>query len=474
MKLDKIKLMMYVSPIIEKTDGHCSMIKVKHQQLFDILKEEICHGKWPRGTKLPQLKELASAYSVSINVASKAVELLKEAGLVKVKVGDGIYSVSNGEHAAQKIQFAGKRIFGHYRSAKTLRVLIEGNLPGQLQFWHRFMESFSTENPDVELSVSFCKADDIPDESDFEIVLGGCGFVRNVMKQNDIPNILPEVAADFYPSLYNGSLVLPADFSGLLPYGLNTPCLLALPDTPAPCSGENVLEYIERLPGNPGGYVLRSCHMFLSAMGVPYGKLGTDAFSSADAAAMLEVFEHARELYRAGKLLWHHGEITDHNRLPEMLQKRMIRVFETDSGICQEYLKNGGNILLPHPAGDKNLLFAYCGCISRRTLFPEECLRLVAGLLELRSQKKAAEQKIFCPVLRQLEPGLFGEINSAFDRKKVDLILSGGPDDAVKYQRLFLGWEFFYFLTGKRGKEVVELLDKKIRYYYKNRETGGN
>ena len=212
------------------------------------------------------------------------------------------------------------------------------------------------------------------------------------------------------------------------------------------------MEYIERLPGNPGGYVLRSCHMFLSAMGVPYGKLGTDAFSSADAAAMLEVFEHARELYRAGKLLWHHGEITDHNRLPEMLQKRMIRVFETDSGICQEYL----------------------GCISRRTLFPEECLRLVAGLLEPRSQKKAAEQKIFCPVLRQLEPGLFGEINSAFDRKKVDLILSGGPDDAVKYQRLFLGWEFFYFLTGKRGKEVVELLDKKIRYYYKNRETGGN
>ena len=260
----------------------CSMIKVKHQQLFDILKEEICRGKWPRGTKLPQLKELASVYSVSINVASKAVELLKEAGLVKVKVGDGIYSGSDGETAAQKIQFAGRRIFGHYKSAKTLRVLIEGNLSGQLQFWHRFMESFSTENPDIELSVSFCKADDIPPESDFEIVLGGCGFVQRVMKKNDISSIYPEVAADFFPNLYNGSLVFPADVSELLPYGLNTPCLLALPDTPAPRPGENVLEYIEHLPGNPGGYVLRSCSMFLSAMGVPHDKLGTDAFSSAD------------------------------------------------------------------------------------------------------------------------------------------------------------------------------------------------
>ena len=448
----------------------CSMIKVKHQQLFDILKEEICRGKWPKGTKLPQLKELASMYSVSINVASIAVELLKEAGLVKVKVGDGIYSGSDGGTAAQKIQFAGRRIFGHYKSAKTLRVLIEGNLPGQLQFWHRFMESFSTENPDVELSVSFCKADDIP-SGDFEIVLGGCGFVQRVMKQNGILSIHPEVAADFYPSLYNGSLVFPADFSGLFPYGLNTPCLLALPDTPAPRPGENVLEYIERLPGNPGGYVLRSCHMFLSAMGVPYGKLGTDAFSSADAAAMLSVFTHARELYRAGKLLWHHGEITDTDRLPEMLQKRMVRVIETDSGICQEYLKLGKNILLPHPSADKTLLFTYCACISRKTLFPEECLRLTAGLLEQHTQQKAAEQKIFCPLLRQLEPGLFGEINSAFDSGKIHFV-SVQSNDAVKYQRLFLGWEFFYFLTGKRGKEVIELLDKKIRYYYQNRETG--
>lgn len=463
---------MYISTVIKKTGDLCFMIKVKHQQLFDILKEEICRGKWPRGTRLPQLKELASAYSVSINVASKAVELLKEAGFVKVKVGDGIYSVSNGETAVQKIQFAGRRVFGHYKSAKTLRVLIEGNLPGQLQFWHHFMESFSTENPDIELSVSFCKADEILTESNFEIILGGCGFVQQVMKKNGISSIHPEITADFFPSLYDGSLVFPADFSGLLPYGLNTPCLLALPDTPAPHPDENVLEYIERLPGNPGGYVLRSCHMFLSAMGVPYSKLGTDAFTPADAAVMLEVFEHAKDLYCAGKLHWHHGEITDADRLPEMLQKRMVRVIETDSGICQEYLKPGENILLPHPSADQKLFFAYCACINSKTLFPEECLRLVSGLLEHQSQKKAAEQKIFHPVLRQLEPGLFSELNDVFDRQKA-LFVKSAADEPVKYQRLFIGWEFYYFLIGKRGKEVVELLDKKIRYYHKNRESGG-
>ena len=66
------------------------MIKHKHQQLYDLLSEELRRGTWPCNEKLPNLKELAARYNVSINVASKAVELLKEAHLVRVKVGDGI------------------------------------------------------------------------------------------------------------------------------------------------------------------------------------------------------------------------------------------------------------------------------------------------------------------------------------------------------------------------------------------------
>ena len=101
------------------------MIKHKHQQLYDLLSEELRRGTWPCNEKLPNLKELAARYNVSINVASKAVELLKEAHLVSVKVGDGIYSETSGQAELVDFKYSGERLFGQYTGAKTLRILMQ-------------------------------------------------------------------------------------------------------------------------------------------------------------------------------------------------------------------------------------------------------------------------------------------------------------------------------------------------------------
>ena len=54
------------------------MIKHKHQQLFELMVEEFRSGAWPDGCKLPSQKELALRYSVSVNVVSQTIELLKQ------------------------------------------------------------------------------------------------------------------------------------------------------------------------------------------------------------------------------------------------------------------------------------------------------------------------------------------------------------------------------------------------------------
>ena len=131
------------------------MIKHKHQQLYDLLSEELRRGTWPCNEKLPNLKELAARYNVSINVASKAVELLKEAHLVSVKVGDGIYSETSGQAELVDFKYSGERLFGQYTGAKTLRILMQDNTEFQLAFWNGVFDAITLENPDIELQVSW-------------------------------------------------------------------------------------------------------------------------------------------------------------------------------------------------------------------------------------------------------------------------------------------------------------------------------
>ena len=117
------------------------MIKQKHQQLFDILALQLHSGRWKKGDRLPSVREFAQEYHVSINVVSKAIELLRNAGFVSVKTGDGVFSLTQPTGDKQDVRYSGNRIFGHYASAKHLRVLVEDSTNLQLLFWNRFFKS---------------------------------------------------------------------------------------------------------------------------------------------------------------------------------------------------------------------------------------------------------------------------------------------------------------------------------------------
>ena len=130
------------------------MIKQKHQQLFDILVLQLNSGRWKRGERLPSVRELAQEYNVSINVVAKAVELLKNAGLVSVKVGDGVFSQVRESADKQEVRYSADRIFGSYASAKRLKVLVEDSNNIQLLFWNRFFKSVTDKYRDIELDFS--------------------------------------------------------------------------------------------------------------------------------------------------------------------------------------------------------------------------------------------------------------------------------------------------------------------------------
>jgi GntR family transcriptional regulator len=55
------------------------------------LRERIEAGEWLPGEQLPSVRHLAKHYKVSINTARRAVDLLKEDGLVTVEPGWGVF-----------------------------------------------------------------------------------------------------------------------------------------------------------------------------------------------------------------------------------------------------------------------------------------------------------------------------------------------------------------------------------------------
>jgi DNA-binding GntR family transcriptional regulator len=55
------------------------------------LRDRIEAGEWLPGEQLPNMRELADQYGVSINTIRKAATALKDAGLVVIYPGYGIF-----------------------------------------------------------------------------------------------------------------------------------------------------------------------------------------------------------------------------------------------------------------------------------------------------------------------------------------------------------------------------------------------
>ena len=444
------------------------LVKPKHQQLFDLLKSDFQKGKWPLGHKLPSVKELALQYSVSVNVASKAVEMLKEAKHVRAKKGDGIYSIYAGNDLVKDRRYAGERLYGQYRGAKRLTVFIEDTAPWHIEFWSHTLELFAKHFNDIELDVAFNGYHEETQHPD--IAIGGRRYLAELQpRMRQCLSIEPWMG--FSAKEYARTLVPDTDLTtGRFTIGFNTIQLLARQDAPAPRPDETGVQYASRLAkGNKGGYLVLSMHDFLLPLGCPFHKLGQEDFSADDRQAIIRQLDSIKPLYDSGALLWYHGQLCSPAEKAELLTGGQAAVVECTSNLHRQFPAELKCKVMRRPDGGHPLLYPIFAQVNGRTLFPEECLRLVKWLLTVEVQKQAAQHHVFFPLLTELLKKHHGPL----------LPLLQSPhchwqeiqsESHYKVRELFIGWELLSFLKGVRtSQETIDLLNHKIRHYYKNR-----
>ncbi|MGP4092914.1 GntR family transcriptional regulator [Nonomuraea sp. KM90] len=68
-----------------------------YKQVAAVLRQRIMSGQIPPGRRIPSLTELEAEFGVARDTLRKAVQLLKDEGLVETVTGMGIYVVQRGK-----------------------------------------------------------------------------------------------------------------------------------------------------------------------------------------------------------------------------------------------------------------------------------------------------------------------------------------------------------------------------------------
>lgn len=66
-----------------------------YQQIAGILRDRIRSGEIPPGRRIPSLTELEAEYDVARDTLRKAIQVLKDEGLVETVVGMGVFVKSS-------------------------------------------------------------------------------------------------------------------------------------------------------------------------------------------------------------------------------------------------------------------------------------------------------------------------------------------------------------------------------------------
>ena len=437
------------------------MIKQKHQQLFDILVLQLNSGRWKKGERLPSIRELAQEYNVSINVAAKAVDLLKNAGLVSVRVGDGVFSQVQEVAEKQDIRYSGYRIFGHYASAKHLRVLVEDTNDLQLLFWNKFFKHVTEKYRDIELEISYGTSK----QKDFDIAFGALGFLlaHGFSPDNSLSAAEQEI---FSPGIYRDLPLDPencrmGEHRNYFPYGFVSNVLISQRELPPPREQESILEYVERLAAEnlakPVSYNLCSGLEFLTNAGVFFSDPDKGTFSMPDQELLKNVFERTSKLYHAGHIKWQHGEIRD-----SIIPADITEISQAHVGLLKEDFE-----VYPSPPGKSFSPTLYLAAISARTLFPEECFRLLANLLSADFQNKAEAERIFHAIRPMTKNNV---ITNFLDQ--IPPVLNNSQNSGLSHiLQYFVTWEFFHYINGKCDF-APQRLEAKIRWYLDHAQAG--
>ena len=431
-----------------------ALIKQKHQQLFDILMLQFRSGRWKKGEKLPSFRDLAQEYGVSINVVSKAIELLKEAGIVSVRVGDGVFSTAPSEMIKQEVRYSGNRIFGQYASAKPLRVLVEDTTTKQQIFWNSFFESTAAKFRDIDLEIVYGSGG----TGEFDLAFGGINFL---LRQGFSPEKILSVAEQeiFFPGLYDKILLTPENcrlgpHRNYFPYGFNSHCLVSPMPLPAALPDENVLDYIERLvksdPGQKVGFGIVSGLELLSNSGIFFCDPETGEFQMPDHRQLHKVFDRIARLFQNGHLCWEHGEFRD--------QTKIANIAEMTTFLAHN--QKGDFNIYPHPSGKEFSPIVNFAVISNKTLFPEVGFRILHCLLSAEIQIQAEHEHIFHAV-RPCSPA---SLISKNKNRIPSVIRNAANAGLLHVLQYFATWELFHYITGKCDFNPRRL-EAEIRWY---------
>ena len=451
------------------------IFKPKHQQLCDLLESELQCGTYRPGEKLPAVRDMAQKYSVSINIVSKAIEQLKSKHLILVKAGDGIYANIGKIENPVTCKFSGKRLFGQYDRAKIVSVLVEDYLDYQKQFWNATFDAFIANNPDIELKVDyFCATG--ADKRAYDLFIGGFGFMNRV--GIDYDDLLEDNIIDlFAPGMYHDKILTMADLSWKgtrrsYPLCFRIPEVLSL-NGAHPEDKEDLLDFVDRLAAEhrtlPGGYKILTLAYLLTNAGCEFIDYERGTFAIRNPAHWMDVLKRIKKLYEAKDILIIHGQYLDFDKLLERTEGNPVRFAEISMPLQPG--SDGGNDKLhkiPYPF---HRYLPYCptvGAINGKTDFPEEVLRLMSHILTPQTQEALYRQQIALPVdhatLRKVGMEKLAEKIRNSHKVYFD-VPSRALQHAVNY---FLIWEFYYYLNGRVGDDILARIERKVRYFMEN------
>jgi GntR family transcriptional regulator len=86
-------------------------------QVASGIRDDIASGKYPAGSRIPSARELAETYSVALTTAVKAVEELREEGLVETRRGKGSFVCARTELFRQGTRRYSRTPAGHAPNA---------------------------------------------------------------------------------------------------------------------------------------------------------------------------------------------------------------------------------------------------------------------------------------------------------------------------------------------------------------------
>jgi len=452
-----------------------NVVKKKHQQLYDILLHALSTGMYPHGEKLPKMTELAKQYSVSVNVVTRTIGMLKEKKLVSIKPGEGIFSNANilkKESPSQK--YSGERIFSAYGKIKELSVIVEDTAHWQLEFWNMFFDKFTRENPDIELKVSFGHRSRTAGRN-YDVVIGGNHFIN--LEGYCIDDFIPVAELElFAKGLYDDKILCPRDLAWknkvcLYPIAFQLPLVLHRKMGYDATEGLNVIDFIDDLKKKKklkqSRYKTWSLQNFMVNCGCCCFDSATGEFKIDDRKKWQTTIDRIRDRYSSGDMLALHGKPLDYNSLFEKELGKGIYYTEVPYN-CINSLNIEDIEISPYPLGDTFPLIPICGCILKGTPFPEEAQRLISGLLETDVQREYMCKKLGFPIsVSVLKASSAAHLIKQIPAMKKLLVTPCDRilDDAVE---TVFTWEIYYYFTSRINGDVLSRIEKKISYFIRN------